>query len=66
MDKILQSDAAAKLPVRELTEELHTFLEPLADKATGEAVARGGRSSCARDYWRAITDGDGDGKGLSA
>jgi hypothetical protein len=30
MDKTLQSDAAAKVPVRELTRELHTFLEPVA------------------------------------
>lgn len=29
MDKILQSDAVAKLPMRELTEELDAFLEPL-------------------------------------
>ena len=30
MDKILQSNAAANLPVQELTEELHAFLEPVA------------------------------------
>jgi hypothetical protein len=30
MDKILQGDAAANLPVKELTEELHAFLEPLS------------------------------------
>jgi hypothetical protein len=30
MDKILQSDAAANLPVQELTEELHAFLGPVA------------------------------------
>jgi hypothetical protein len=30
MDRVLQSDAAANLPANELTEELHTFLRPLA------------------------------------
>jgi hypothetical protein len=43
MDRILQSDAAAKLPLKELIDELEMFLEPLSATLPEKRLRQVGR-----------------------